>query len=403
MWKVNRETVLKLSDSLTLSGERGGETLFCFNEEGIPFALGKKFANKPISRERVSFNFLGTPRPYQEEALQRAIPLLLEERSLLLNYPTAFGKTFCSIYLASLTTGIVCVVYPFLTLEQQWKKSFSDLTTAKVYVNNGKKIEEDVQVILTTPGKLHKLPLQLKERIGCLICDEAHLFTTNLKYQALLSLTPDYCLGLSATLEKEPYQVKALELIFGKTLVEKQKKKASIFRVYTNISLPVTKNKKGKEDWCAFCKNTAEHEERNKKIAEDILSHPGKILVLTLRVIQAKTLYSLLKERGEEVSLFINNNKSYTESRVLISTAKKAGTGFDDANSSNNFNGKRFSLLVLTFSVKEVLFLKQLLGRVFRVEKPDILEYVDEHFLSYNHARKRDIYYESQGYDLYIK
>lgn len=397
MWRVDKSKITELEKSLTLSDN--GETLYCFSDQGIPFALGKKFFKKTIFRETVSFKFIGQPKEEQTLALNRAKSLWLEEKSLILNYPTGFGKTFCAIYLASLTNKVVCVVYPLITLERQWQKSFTDLTTARVW---DKSKNYDVDVILTTPGKIHKLPRELKDKIGCLIVDEVHLFCTNLKYKNLLSIEPEYCMGLTATMEKSPFQVKALECMFGKIVVEKQRKKASIFRHYTNISFPSVKNRKGKEDWAALCRNMAANKERNERIAKDIMEHSGKILVLTLRINQAKELYSILTKQGEDVSLFIQNNKTYQEKRVLISTAKKAGTGFDDANSAIDFSGERFSLLVLTFSVKEVLFLKQLLGRVFRTELPNVIEYVDEHFISYNHARKRDEYYESQNYDIYV-
>lgn len=411
-WSVDcpsKEFKERLRKQLLLSSP-DNEPLLCMGEEGdgeklsLPFAFGRKCFPKGHSPPETTFNFIGEPKLEQLEPIHRAYEELERNNSLVLNFPTGFGKTFCALFLASLTQKIVCVVYPLKTLEPQWSKSISKLTDARVWVNNrGGNPSPDTQVILTTPGKIHRLPETVRKRVGCLVVDEVHLFLTNLKYKNLLQIEPAYLIGLTATLEiEEKHLLEGMALMFGRAVRQEDSKNVTVVRLFTNISFPVKKKYDGREDWALLCKRVAEHEERNRMIATKIRETKGKILVLTLRIFHAQRLYSILKEEGEDVALLVHKDKDYPDARVLISTSKKSGTGFDDENFCSDYKGERFSILFLTFSLKKVLFLKQLMGRVFRSENPIIVEFVDDHYVIQSHARKRDLYYRERDYSVYL-
>lgn len=374
----------------------------------LPFAFGKH--RFPKLREeknlpQIYFNFMGEARPSQVKPLEEAWSILCDSGSVILNFPTGYGKTASAILLSHLTQKIVCVVSPISTLEGQWVKSFGKFSNASTWIV-GEKMPEVVSVIITSPGRIHKIPKVLRKSIGCLIVDEVHLFCTQIRYDKLLTLEPDYCIALSATLEKEKHHRDALSLMFGRVVEVESKTKFTIHRHLTGIHIPSVKKydkKKGKmvEDWPALCHNMASNKERNQRILDLICSSTQKILVLTSLVEHARYLHKELLERGEDVSLLQGKDKDYKDARILVSNYKKAGTGFDDDTFCSNFSGKRFDAVYVLFSMKGIILLKQVIGRV-RKENPEVVEFVDEHDILKAHARKRDQYYRSKGYDVYL-
>nr|WIL03911.1 A18-like helicase [Cedratvirus plubellavi] len=375
----------------------------------LPFAFGKH--RFPKFREEkdfphISFEFTGKAKPNQIKPLEEAWSILSTSGSVILNFPTGYGKTASAILLSSLTQKIVCVVSPISTLEKQWKDSFAKFGNASVWIV-GEKIPEVVSVVITSPGRIHKIPQVLRESIGCLIVDEVHLFCTQLRYDKLLEIEPEYCIALSATLEKEKHHRDALSLMFGRVIEVESKVKFTIHRYLTGIHIPSVKKydkKRGKmvEDWTTLCHNMASNKERNQKILDLICSNTQKILVLTSLVEHARNLHKELLERGEDASLLQGKDKDYKDARILVSNYKKAGTGFDDSMFCSNFSGKLFDVVYVLFSMKGIILLKQVIGRV-RNENPEVVEFLDEHDILKNHARQRDKYYKSKKYDVYLR
>lgn len=402
--KIDLQKQEKLRETLYLKPGKDGEPLLCIKETNntifIPFYFGKHIYKKRIEHENTTINFKGSLRSYQKEPVEKTKEYL-QKGSCIFNCSTAFGKTVCAIYLCTLYHKITCVVYPLKSLAIQWKKALEEFSDAKVFINDGRKFNEKANIILTTPGKIKKIPESFLKRIGFLVVDEVHMFCTNKRYADLMEIEPSHCLALTATLEKEKYQLDALRLMFGPILKHDTKKKVSVIRFVTDITIPLVKNRQGKLDWSYICRTSASHPERNRKIVNFLLDNSEKTLVLTYLVSHAKTLYSLYKEQRDDVSLLVQKDPNYLDARVLISTSKKSGTGFDDKNFCDNFSGKRFRVLVITFSLKSVLFLKQLLGRVFRHDDPLIVEFVDNHPVTISHAREREKYYEEQEYNVF--
>ena len=64
-------------------------------------------------------------------------------------------------------------------------------------------------------------------------------------------------------------------------------------------------------------------------------------------------------------------------------------TGFDEEMACNDFCGIRFNLLILGTSLKDHLTLEQSIGRVFRIEKPDVIDLVDNHGILDRHWKSR--------------
>nr|WIL05021.1 helicase [Cedratvirus duvanny] len=418
-WPVNSSLISleekeSLRRSLYLVSPQQDNAILCLSSKEehtwlLPFAFGKH--RFPKAREeknlpQILFQFTGQAKQNQVQPLEEAWSILSQSGSVILNFPTGYGKTASAILLSHLTQKIVCVVSPISTLEGQWVKSFTKFTNASTWIV-GEKMPEVVSVVITSPGRIHKIPQVLRESIGCLIVDEVHLFCTQLRYEKLLEIEPDYCIALSATLEKEKHHRNALSLMFGRVVEVESKTKFTIHRYLTGIHIPSVKKyskRKGRmiEDWPALCHNVAENKERNQKILDMLCSSEQKILVLTSLVEHARLLHKELVERGQDASLLQGKDKDYKDARILVSNYKKAGTGFDDDTFCSNFSGKRFDAVYVLFSMKGIILLKQVIGRV-RKENPEVVEFVDEHDILKAHARKRDQYYKSKKYNLYLR
>ena len=92
-----------------------------------------------------------------------------------------------------------------------------------------------------------------------------------------------------------------------------------------------------------------------------------------------------------ETEVLCGKKKSYIESKVLIGTMSKIGTGFDQSSACENYSGKRFNLLILTSSIKKESMLEQNVGRVFRDSNPIVYHLVDNDPIIISHwyiARK---------------
>lgn len=391
---------------VSYSGQEGKPLLCLASTEKqalLPFAYGRKVFPKVHSKPRTSFSFLGQPKTEQVRPLQEAIYHLSSSGSVLLELPTGFGKTVCATYLAPLCASITCVTYPLVILEDQWLKTFSTLTNAVVWVNGTRPPENwsKVQVILSMQGKLEKIPEEILSRIGCLIVDEAHAFCTTKRYARLLKIQPEFLIGLTATPDREDGMGKALILMFKNFVRTLTQKKARVYKCYTQIAPVSKKQKNGKLDWNALLNDLAASDVRNQQILRLIAANSQhKILVLTSRKAHARELSQLVAQTGEKVALMIGGIKNYSDSRVLVGTAGKLGTGFDEEAACKDFQGEKFDLLILAFSTKSVSLLTQLFGRVFRSGFPLMIDMVDNHGSIAKHWKIRENYYRSKNYEI---
>ena len=103
--------------------------------------------------------------------------------------------------------------------------------------------------------------------------------------------------------------------------------------------------------------------------------------MIVKRVIQGHYLVEKLRERGETVTSLLGSQQEYdVESRVLVGTNSKCGTGFDHP---------RLDTLLLAGDVEEYFI--QYLGRVCRTRevRPIIFDLVDNNPILKRHFNTR--------------
>jgi hypothetical protein len=71
------------------------------------------------------------------------------------------------------------------------------------------------------------------------------------------------------------------------------------------------------------------------------------------------------------------HRKHYHDSKILIGTISKIGTGFDEQSACIDFSGERINMLILMGTTKSDTVVEQVLGRAFRADLPHIIIFVD--------------------------
>jgi superfamily II DNA or RNA helicase len=122
-----------------------------------------------------------------------------------------------------------------------------------------------------------------------------------------------------------------------------------------------------------------------------------KIMILTWNKNHAYFLSKTLNERGTSSDVLAGNKSTYKDSRVLVGTISKIGTGFDEAMACPDWSGERSNMLILTGSTKSLSGLEQITGRVFRAEFPTIIDLVDDNRICKSHCTQRRKWYEDEA------
>ena len=337
-------------------------------------------ANFKRSYPTANFTFNTELYDYQKIIVQEALQYLESYGCATLNIFTGSGKTVQIAYLIAQSKLLGLVMYGNTVLGTQWKNTFNDMTNASSWVVGEEPPPDKVGVIICMYTRIQQIPQYLLDAIGFLAIDEAHTFCTPDHYSKLLLLQPKYVVAATATLERSDKLHDAIKYMCGEHIIyRKSSKPFHVYKYLTGINVPVKLSKVGQTDWTALQRDLLMHPDRNEIIFSLINKNPQeKILILTRLVDHVKYLYDTLQKYGYNVDYMAGNKKKYNDSRILIGTVSKIGTGFDEKAACADFGGVRIGLLLLVCSIKDVACLEQVAGRVFRADFPKIIHFVDE-------------------------
>ncbi len=371
------------------------------NEIILPYTFANKLLNKHVNSEREyptgKFNFKGTLRENQIPVMEESLSYLKQYGTTTLGLYPGFGKSICSSYLASKLEGLTLIVYPIKIIEQSWYNTFNEFTDASIWLNDGKNsLPESCNVILTMDTQFHKIPSEVLSMVKILIIDEAHMFCVPSRIYCLLGTTPKYIIACTATLERSDGMESIIHAVCGTHgIFKKSEKRFSVYRLFTGIKTEIEKNKMGDPDWSKLVKKLCEDSLRNSFIIDLVeKNYQHKIMILTWNKAHAFYLAKTLQERGISADVLAGNKNSYKDSRVLVGTSKKLGTGFDELMTATDFAGVKSNMMILTGSTKSLSGLDQWVGRVFRSNYPTIIDFVDDNKICKRHWTQRRKFYE---------
>lgn len=373
--------------------------LTCYNHNitdnsiSIPFNISLQLFKQNINNNNTYPNFIFnnniTLYDYQLEIYNTAIEHLNNFNTTTLYIYTGSGKTRLCVCLTANMGYNTIILVSNIDIAQQWVNNYNKLTNMKTYlVEANKTIPENTNVIVCMDGRIQHISQDIINKCGVLVVDEAHTFCTNLRIQAILKIQPKYIIMATATLNRQDGLHKALHMIVGEhNIYRKSTKKFTVYKYHTGINVPIKYTYKKEPDFNALVNDLCFNVERNKIILKLIMDNPTfKILVMTRRVDHVKILYNVLKNNGQNVECMYGNKKKYTESRILIASVSKIGTGFDEESRCSDFSGININMLILVSTIKDVSLFEQVCGRVFRSQYPYIVHLVDDvDIIKYSH------------------
>ena len=275
---------------------------------------------------------------------------------------------------------------------KQWEESILKFCpTASIQKLTAKTKMKDCDFYIMNAINVEKMGKNFFKNIGNLIVDEAHLIMAETLVKSLKFICPRYLIGLSAT----PYRNDGLNLMldfyFGTNkIIREMNREHIVYMVNTGFVPTVEMMENGRLNWGLVLQSQSEDEDRNNLIINIIKKFEDRcILVLTKRVEQGKLLMNKLKELDEDVTSLLGEQQDYNrESRILVGTTSKCGTGFDHP---------KLDTLILAADI-DAYFI-QVLGRIFRRKDtvPIVFDLVDNNGVLIKHFKNRKEVYNKIG------
>lgn len=312
---------------------------------------------------------------------------------------TGFGKSPLGSIFGAEKEGPILIFCDRDSVRQGWVGTWREFFGIEPHVATGQKDEKgnvklgehDVCILSIQLAMLHQFSRDEYSHYKTVICDEADTLCTQNAINILLDLAPEYFIGLTATVRRNDGLDKVLDVFWGPRSEWIQRLKEfgetcsmHLHIMYTPFKIESMYNRKSSLDWMGMSQVASNIHERNIMIRNlCLLRMNDKILILTKLVEHVETLAQMLRDVGDDVSIYCGTSKTYYDAHSLIATLSKAGRGYDDKQVSAAFDGRRFDVLILCMTMKDA---DQALGRALRGEKLDVYLFVDNNSVMQSHA-----------------
>ena len=357
--------------------------------------ISYQIADMRTSGNSTNFVFRGQLYPEQKNALNA----LLKYDNGILSASTAFGKTVVAINLMALRKVNILILVHRTHLIEQWKDkilSFTNLTPDQIGEIHGiRKNITNVVDIASIQSLIHQHTVNpIIQNYGMIVVDECHHLSAFSFESVIKTAHPKYVLGLSATLTRKDGHQPIVMMQCGPVRYNVQIKETP---QYKNLSRKVLVRKTSTCLPDFYDQNTnisniydvlMQDEIRNNQIISDVkraLSEGRTPVIVTER---KKHLEYLAEQFSSHPNVFVMKggmrrktlqkirddflNIPENQTRLLITTGKFLGEGFDDPRLDTLF-------LVMPISWRGVL--AQYVGRLNRLyeRKKEVIvyDYVD--------------------------
>lgn len=366
---------------------------------------------------------------YQKKALDQ---LTSNDEGILIA-DCGSGKTVIGSAIISRIQQPTLIVVTTLELMKQWIdsiKKFLDLWKYREIGQIGAGKFKIKTLTVATFQSLDNLTSQeweiLNDKFGCIIFDEVHRVSAVSLHNIANKSKAKYRYGVTATIHrKDKKQFLVFDSISYKFVTIKDEELANegrlvsanveFVKLFNNERIPKIYRWNGNSrvecvNWAKLYTNLSNNKFRNEIIINKIIETANKnhfCLVLSKRVDHCENLFNLLKNRNQNVTLFVGTIKNQDRQKLLknirqglikivVATENIAAEGLDIP---------ILSCIHLTMPTSNVSFLKQATGRIRRVYEnkitPLIIDYVDcaiDKF--YNMVKIRKRFYENSNFKI---
>lgn len=351
------------------------------------------------------------PYKVQLDTMLDVLLMLQKHRTCSIKSKPGSGKTIMSLMIAlSLKLRTVVLVHS-LTLVGQWMNAIADFTTCTSWVADKKDfIQHKPDFIVCHIRRWKILSPELRDTVGLVIIDECPLHCNQYGANALLSFSPKYILGLSATpTRSRDGMYIVMEQFIGKHVIEQENfVSIDLLKVETTFVANRVKIRDG-VSWSKLIQSLLYNIERNSLIIDvvvDYLSQGYKVMMLTTECKHVEELSRMLTARAVAHDTFYGVKKTYNDSPVLVANSQKASVGFDESGTSCiGFDGIRINCVIFCSSIASAENIIQSAGRGFRssVIKPCVVHFVDNDSTIKKHFETALTAYDTYGYKLSMR
>jgi hypothetical protein len=335
---------------------------------------------------------------------------LLDKGCVLLNAYPGFGKTMLFTAISCRLQKKTLVLCTQDRLLDQAMDTYRGCSTARLcklsqIKEMGEELWENTDVFFSTERSCYKLGRYL-DLIGTLVIDECHEFCAPTRVGAMLMCRPRYLICCSASLQwKNDGLEKAMWHFVNPdcSVVRRIGKKFYVIRYncHNNISIP---SRFGQMDYAGYVKKLHE----DPKLLEDLMEmvrlntayHKILILVKNIDFVDAIQREIIRREIYPNPTVLRGTISKYRDSKILIGTFSKIGTGFDPK--SKEWDGIHFDMLHLVDSTRQTGLLEQLYGRVFRTNLPIVVNWVYNNPISSAHFNAHRAWYNEYTNATYL-
>jgi len=366
------------------------------NAENIPVLLARKKSKRIKHTNPLVTGFTVIPKGFGK---YYGFTIDANGRFLLGSFMVTHN-TILGAYLASFYGYLTVVLMHRTILLKQWQQTFQKVTNATTWVVGEEPMPPLFNVIICLDKRVEKVPIEMRNRVGMMIIDEAHAWCTQSQVSRLLGFHPRYVIAETATLERDDDMHRMIVAICGEHHIRREMKKTFyVYKIFTGVIGEREERKSGPGVvWHTLAKSLAFNPVRNQIIIQLAMKNPEfKIVILTGYRAHTKLLHQTFVELGESVDFLCGSKKNYRDSRILIGTINKIGTGFDESSFCDDFGGVKINLGILAHSVAKKQLLEQTVGRIFRADFPNIMHLVDDDKTIKNHWRNAKSWYKSKG------
>jgi hypothetical protein len=376
----------------------------------IPYRFACVYFNKfynqdkeyPFIFENKEGKFSGKLLPRQEEPYEQAIKYLYKYKTVTIALYPGFGKTFLGCMLSWYINKKTCILVHRENVGKQWVKTFKNylpLNDEDIWFVDDK-YKKNAKILICMNGRVKKIPKEEREKVGCLIIDEAHCFCSESNVKPLLSFTPKYIIAETATPKKDNNMHKMIESMCGTHYIQKlSTKKFKLIVIQTNLDFPIEEEN---NIFGELLKKRASSTELNEIILNILSSNQDyKTIVACARKSNCSFLHSELEKKGLKSAELYGTKKNYKTENILIGTGSKMGVGFDEANFCDDFDGRPSDLLIITYTFASWSPYEQVRGRGMRTENPVVIIFNDNSNITKNHIRKMIKWSKESKGDIY--
>lgn len=401
-------TILTFEDKDDYYENTGNASFSAYRVESgmvvVPFYFGMFFAAQfklPLNMvryrgneavERVTFGNTLVFRDDQETVVGEALANLQQHRATLLQLYPGYGKTAISSYIAHKIGMVTLIIVHRTFLGNQFKSTFAKYTNATFCIVGDGPIDLTANVYVCMISSMHKLPVEVRKRVGLVVVDEAHCYATGIRVQGLLGLDARYLLFLTATPRTGSLEGVLKAFVGESRVVRKCKKPFDVYCIDTNINpvVETTSNFGGKSrmNFDKYKKSLLYNDELNKFIVYSLIRNQGrKSMIITSEKKHVDLLGNMLGAQGLEYEKFYGNQLTHDDTRILISNNSKVKEGYDGEAGARNYDGVKVDLLYLLVSYKKVGALEQTVGRVLRASSPVVVYFTNNANVSKTHSK----------------